>query len=97
MKTNCHSIFTAILISTAPLVSVAGSLECDGNFISPGITEEQLLKACGNPTSRNGADWRYEIPGSLPVVVTLGDGVVMFIRDADDGVDSPASPLGDHP
>ena len=73
------------------------SLECQGNFISAGVTEAQLLEACGNPTSRNGADSIYKIPGSLPVVVTFGNGVVMFIRDAGDGLDSPASPLGDHP
>ena len=34
--------------------------------------------------------------GSLPVVVTLGNGVVMSIRDAGEGPD-PASPLGDQP
>jgi hypothetical protein len=80
----------------APLAGHAGSLKCQGNFISPGITEEQLLQACGEPVSRDGANWRYEPPGSVPQVVTLGTGVVMFIRDADE-VASPGDPLGAHP
>jgi hypothetical protein len=97
MNTTGHTILAAIMISIAPFAGHAGSLECQGNIISAGVTEAQLLEACGNPTSRNGADLIYKIPGSLPVVVTLGNGVVMFIRDAGDGLDSPASPLGDHP
>jgi hypothetical protein len=96
MNRTGHSILAATLISIAPLVSYAASLECQGNIISPGITEAQLLKACGDPTSRNGADWIYKLPGSIPVVVTLGNGVVMFIRDADNET-APASPLGDTP
>jgi hypothetical protein len=99
MKTYDCSILTAILISAAPLISYAGSLECQGNVISTGVTEAQLLEACGEPTSRDGANWRYEIPGSLPMVVTFGNGVAMFIREAedDDGLGSSASPLGDPP
>ena len=97
MNTYDRSILAAILISAAPLVSYAGSLECQGNIILPGVTEAQLLEACGNPASRDGANWRYEMPGSLPVVVTFGNGVAMFIRDADDELDSSASPLGDPP
>jgi len=97
MNTYDRSILAAILISAAPLVSYAGSLECQGNIISTGVTETQLLEACGEPTSRNGANWRYDMPGSLPMVVTFGNGVVMFIREADDELDSSASPLGDPP
>jgi len=97
MNTYYRSILAAILISAAPLVSVAGSLECQGNIISTGVTEAQLLEACGEPTSRNGANWRYDMPGSLPMVVIFGNGVAMFIREADDELDSSASPLGDPP
>lgn len=99
METYDHFSLAAILIAAAPLVSHAGSLECQGNIVSPGVTEAQLLKACGEPTSRDGANWRYEIPGSLPMVVTFGNGVAMFIREAedDDGLGSSASPLGDPP
>jgi len=94
-----RSILTAMLISAAPLVSYAGSLQCQGNIISPGVTEAQLLEACGEPTSRNGANWTYNMPGSLPMVVTFGNGVAMFIREAeaDDGLGSSASPLGAPP
>jgi len=93
---NC-SILAAVLISAAPLASFAGSLECQGNIISAGVTEAQLLEACGEPTSRDGANWQYDIPGSLPMVVTFGNGVAMFIREAGEtGLDS-ASPLGDPP
>lgn len=87
---------SAALLAAASPAAQAGSLECQGNFIMPGVTEEQLLAACGNPTSRNGAEWIYAIPGSLPMAVTLGNGVVMFIRDASE-LDSPADPLGDSP
>jgi len=98
MNPVLRSLLVAGVISAAPLVGYAGSLECQGNIISPGVTEEQLLEACGEPTSRDGADWRYDIPGSLPMVVTFGNGVAMFIRDVnDDSLDSSASPLGDPP
>ena len=52
MNLKCRSIFAAMLILAAPLVTYAGSLECHGNIISPGVTVAQLLEACGNPTSR---------------------------------------------
>jgi len=96
MNLKFHAVVVAMLLAAAPLAALAGSLECQGNFISPGITEAELLQACGEPTSRNGTDWIYKMPGDFPMVVTLGNGVVMFIRDATD-LDSPASPLGDSP
>jgi hypothetical protein len=96
MKLKCCTILPVALFAALP-VAQAGSLECQGNFISPGITEAELLQACGEPTSRNGAQWIYKMPGDLPMVVTFGiDGVVTFIRDATD-LDSPAAPLGDAP
>jgi hypothetical protein len=96
MKLKCNSILPLVLFTAAP-AALAGSLECQGNFISPGITETELLQACGEPASRNGAQWIYKMPGDLPMVVTFGiDGVVTFIRDATD-LDSPAAPLGDAP
>lgn len=92
-----HSlVLAAVSMWAGPQLAQAGSLECQGTIISQGDSAEQLLQACGEPTSRQGTDWRYEIPGSLPQVVTVGEGVVMFIRDADQVQDSPASPLGDH-
>ena len=97
MNTNYRSILAAILISAAPLVTYAGSLECHGNIISQGDTEQQLLDACGYPTSREGADLLYEMPGSLPVVVTVGGGVVSFIRNVDESDAFTEHPMGDRP
>ena len=84
------------LLSFTSSAVYALSLECNGNIVSTGITEEQLLEMCGEPTSRNGANWVYHKPGSIPILVTFGNGVVMFIRDVE-SEDSPTSPLGDHP
>ncbi len=92
-----YGVFLAgISLSAAPMVTHARTLECQGTIISEGDTEQQLLDACGEPTSRQGANWQYDVPGSLPAVVTLGEGLVMFIRDAGE-VDPSGSPLGDHP
>ena len=97
MNLNYHSILAAILILAVPFVSYAGSLRCGGKLISPGDTEQQLLDACGAPTSRKGAEWLYEKPGSVPVVVTVGRGVVSFIRiKAESGAFSE-HPFGDRP
>ena len=97
MNPGYRSILVAISISATPLVTYAESLECHGDIVSQGDTEEQLLEACGNPTSRDGADWLYETPGSIPVMVTIGNGVVMFIRDADEAKASTTHPYGDRP
>lgn len=95
VKQVAWSLAAAVLSFTSPTV-YALSLECDGNIASTGITEEQLLDLCGEPASRDGANWVYHKPGSIPVLVTFGNGVVIFIRDVE-SEDSPASPLGDHP
>ena len=98
MNPNFLSILIAAFISSAPFVTQAGSLRCHGHIIDPGITEQQLLDACGNPTSREGADWLYETEGSVPVVVTIGNGVVMFIRDLDESDAAfGGHPFGDRP
>jgi hypothetical protein len=97
MNLKDHLVLYVVLAAALPLTTQAGSLECQGNFISPGITEAELLQACGEPQSRDGAEWIYKMPGDFPMVVTFGDDrVVTFIRDATD-LDSPASPLGDSP
>lgn len=92
-----RNLLTVAIMSVcaAPIVGHADDLECQGTIISQGDTVQHLLEACGDPKSRNDSDWLYEVPGSLPVVVTVADGVVMFIRSADEGPDS-SSPLGDH-
>ena len=97
MSTNYRLILATVLISAAPFVTYAESLRCDGDIISPGDTEQQLLDTCGNPTSREGADLLYEMPGSLPVVVTIGGGVITFIRDRDESDAFTKNPMGDRP
>ena len=93
---NCYAMAAGVIM-LVPLAAYGGSLECHGTIVSPGDTEKQLVETCGNPTSRNGADWTYAVAGSQPVLVTLGNGVVMFIRDVDEASESAESPLGDHP
>jgi hypothetical protein len=96
IKCGSMKLLTLVSVMSSPVYAV--SLECNGNFISAGITEEDLLDACGEPTSRNGANWIYHIPGSIPVMVTFGNGVAMFIRDVEpEDSDSPSAPFGDHP
>ena len=57
MNRKLPSVLSALLVAVAPLSALAGSLTCQDNIISPGVTIEQLLEACGEPASRNGADW----------------------------------------
>ena len=87
----------AIATCSAAPVARAASMECQGTIVAEGDSEQRLLDVCGDPTSRRGAQWRYEVEGSLPMVVTIGNGTVMFIRDADEVPDATGSPLGDRP
>ena len=96
MNPKYWSVMLLFLVSVMTSSVYAVSLECNDNIVSVGVTEEQLLDTCGEPTSRNGANWVYHKPGSIPILVTFGNGVVMFIRDVD-SEDDPATPLGDHP
>ena len=98
MNPHLYSILLAAPILAASYATQAGSLRCHGNIIDPGVTAQQLLEACGNPTAREGADWLYEREGSVPVVVTIGNGIVMFIRDLDESdAGFGTHPLGDRP
>jgi hypothetical protein len=96
MNLKLCTVLSAILLVTAPLDVLAGSLWCQGNIVEANITEKQLLEACGEPASRNGANWIYRAQGNLSTVVNVENGVVMFIRDATDE-DSSALPFGDPP
>lgn len=98
MNIKCCSMLLPVLLSVLSLPAYAASLECNGNIISAGITEQDLLDACGEPTSRDGANWIYHRPGGLPVMVTFGNGMAMFIRDVDsEDYTAPSAPFGDHP
>ena len=95
--TRIHrSILAATLIFAAPQISHAGSMRCGGNIISPGITQQELLEACGQPVSRRGGDWLYKKRGSISMVVTISGGIVTFIRDEDES-DAFGHPYGDRP
>jgi|GEM_PF-6054856 len=96
MDIKYGTMLLLVLVSVMSSPVYAVSLECNGNIVSAGITEKQLLDTCGEPTSRYGANWVYHMPGSIPVMVTFGNGVALFIRDVE-SEDSPTSPLGDHP
>ena len=74
MNTSYQPLIAAVLILSVSYAVHAGSLRCAGEVISPGDTKQQLLDACGSPAARQGADWLYEPPGSLPVVVTVNGG-----------------------
>ena len=91
-----RSILATILIYAAPHFAYADSLRCGGKIISSGATVQQLLDACGNPTSRSGNDWLYERPGSFPLVVTLERGVVTFVRNLEES-GAFRHPYGDRP
>jgi len=91
-----RSILATILIFATPHVTYADSLRCGGKIISSGTTVQQLLKACGNPTSRSGDDWLYEQKGSFPLVVTIERGVVTFIRNLEES-GAFRHPYGDRP
>jgi hypothetical protein len=97
MNSICRLSWVFIIMLVAPLLTHAGTLSCGGNIISPGVTEQELLEACGDPISRNGQEWTYETPGSIPMRVTIGNGVVLFIQEVDEAEASTEQPLGDRP
>jgi hypothetical protein len=72
---------------------------CGDVIISQGDSQEKLLKACGEPTSRNGngSRWVYEREGSLPMIVTLANGIIQFIEAGQEEGLGEASPFGDRP
>ena len=92
-----RSMLATLLIFTVSSVSYADSLRCSGKIIKRGYTEQQVLDACGQPTSVDGGNWLYEKPGSQPVVVTIGRGVVTFIRSKHESGAFGEHPYGDRP
>lgn len=90
-------LLAALGTLTLSAVSATGTMQCDGNFISPGDTEAQVLEHCGEPASRQGSTWTYQGDGNIPRLVIFGNGVVMFIRDGEPEGFGSTSPLGDPP
>ena len=74
-------VFYFTLLLTAATAVTADPMECNGNLVSSGDSQATVLKNCGEPTSRNGDQWTYQIDDSLSKIVTFGGGVVLSITD----------------
>lgn len=66
---------------TVATSAFADSMQCNGNLVSTGDTQATVLKNCGEPTSRNGDQWIYQIDNQFSKIVTFGGGVVLTITD----------------
>jgi hypothetical protein len=66
---------------TVATSAFADSMQCNDNLVSTGDTQATVLKNCGEPTSRNGDQWVYQISNQLSKIVTFGGGVVLTITD----------------
>ena len=75
------TLISTTLLLTAVNSATADSMECNGNLVSSGDSQESVLESCGEPTSRNGDQWTYQIDDSLSKIVTFGGGVVLTITD----------------
>jgi hypothetical protein len=75
------TVISLLLLLTTATSVTADSMECNGNLVSSGDSQATLLENCGEPTSRNGDQWTYQVEGSLPKIVTFGGGVVLTIND----------------
>jgi|GEM_PF-1463516 len=79
--TQFRALITATLLLTATTAAIADSMECNGNLVSSGDSQATVLENCGEPTSRNGDQWTYQLDDSLSKIVTFGGGVVLTIAD----------------
>jgi hypothetical protein len=75
------SVIGLMLLLTAASSAIADSMECNGNLVSSGDNQASVLQNCGEPTSRNGDQWTYQLDDSLSKIVTFGGGVVLTITD----------------
>jgi Protein of unknown function (DUF2845) len=76
-----RTVISFTLMLTAAASTSADSMQCDGNLVSTGDSQETVLENCGEPTSRNGDQWTYQIDDTLSRIVTFGGGVVLTITD----------------
>jgi len=94
-----NTMLRCILVSislAATAITRASPLECNGNLVSVGATEQQVLAMCGEPTSRKENRWIYQREGDLPEILIFADGVVTEIKVGDDPGFGNTSPLGEH-
>ena len=96
MKRTYFPFFATVLYLIGSSVTRASPMECDGNLVSVGDTEQQVLATCGEPTARRENRWIYQREGDLPKILIFGNGVIMQMKDGDDPGFSNPSPLGDH-
>ena len=89
------SIVTVLYFASAT-VTRASPLECNGNLVSVGDTEKQVLSMCGEPTVRDENRWIYKREGDLPEILIFANGVVMSIEVGEESGFGSTSPLGDH-
>jgi hypothetical protein len=74
-------VIAVTLSLTAVTSAIADSMECNGNLVSSGDSQASVLKNCGEPTSRDGDQWTYQVDDSPSKIVTFGGGVVLTIND----------------
>ena len=74
-------VISITLLLTAATSATADSMECNGNLVSSGDSQATVLENCGEPTSRNGDRWTYQVDDSLSRIVTFGGGVILTITD----------------
>jgi hypothetical protein len=76
MKNLAKTILWAALALGAQTV-MAGSMMCGGTVIQDGLeqplTAEQVLAACGEPTTKDFGQWVYAQPGELAKTLRFDD------------------------
>lgn len=76
MKNLSRTVLWITLALSAP-AAMAGSMMCNGTVIQDGqlepVTAEQVLAACGEPTSREFGQWVYAKPGELAKTLRFDD------------------------
>jgi hypothetical protein len=97
MKRACFLSIATLLYLIGSSATRASPMECNGNLVTVGNTEQQVLATCGEPAARQENRWIYQPEGDLPKILTFGNGVVMEIKDGDDPGFGNPSPLGDSP
>jgi len=80
--TQFRVCITTVLLLMAATSAIADSMECNGNLVSSGDSQATVLENCGEPTSRNGDQWTYQVGDSLSKIVSFGGGVVLTITDS---------------
>ena len=96
MKRGISVCIASALYLAVTAIASASPLECNGNLVSVGATEQQVLAICGEPTARRENRWIYQREGDLPEILIFADGVVTEIKVGDDPGFGNTSPLGDH-